>query len=287
MPDIGTPQAFSAWIPNCSRICTRTRSLPRRSSSARIARTRARTSAAAVRVGWAAMGGESSRAPRAACENARPACRGAGVGSDSRCEGPASGSAPIRSIDFAPMKILIPIASVFVALLGLAAARSPAVQQAANPFQPGAEHALLQKLAGTWDAVLVTRGPDGKEIRTPGRQTTAALAPFHVTERYEGELMGQKFSGSGLNGYCTVRKQYFTYWIDTMTSSPLTAYGSYDAAKGELALVGECIGTSGKLEPCRVVTKFVDDDHRAFELYAKGPDGKEALRLHIDYTRAR
>lgn len=184
------------------------------------------------------------------------------------------------------MKVLIPLALVAITC-GLLAARSPAPQAADNPFQPGAEHALLQKLAGEWSAVLVTRGPDGKELRTNGRQTTTALAPFHTTERYEGELMGQRFVGTGLNGYCTARRQYFTYWVDSMTSSPLTAFGKYDAEKRELALVGECIGASGKLEPCRIVTRFIDDDHRTFELYGKGADGKEARHLHIDYTRAR
>lgn len=185
------------------------------------------------------------------------------------------------------MKVLIPLALPLVAWTALAAARPQSPRPATDPFQPGAEHALLQTSVGTWDALLVTYGPDGKEIRTKGKQTTTALAPFHTVDRYEGELMGQAFHGSGLNGYCTARKQYFAYWVDSMTSSPLTAYGSYDAAKRELALTGECIGMSGQLEPCRIVTKLVDDDHRTFELYGKGPDGKEVRHLHIDYTRAR
>jgi hypothetical protein len=84
-----------------------------------------------------------------------------------------------------------------------------------------------------------------------------------------------------------VRKQYFLYWVDSMTSSPLTAYGDYDAKKRELVLKGECLGMSGKLEPCRMVTRFVDDDHRTFSMFGTGPDGKEKQCLTIEYTRKR
>ena len=88
-----------------------------------------------------------------------------------------------------------------------------------------------------------------------GSQTTTALAGFHTVDSFESLFMGTKFQGHGINGYCTLRKQYFTYWTDSMTSSPLVAYGDYDAAKGELDLKGECLGMSGKLEPCRIVTR--------------------------------
>jgi len=169
---------------------------------------------------------------------------------------------------------------------GLAARALPA-QSAADPFTPGAEHALLQELAGTWDAVLVTSGPDGLEQRTPGRLTTSTLAGFHTVDAYTGELMGLAFLGHGLNGYCTVKRQYYTLWADSMTSSPLTAYGSYDESARELRLAGECLGMSGKLEPCRLVTHLVDDDHRTFELFGAGPDGQQMRHLRIEYTRQR
>jgi len=158
---------------------------------------------------------------------------------------------------------------------------------ATDPYSPGAEHAVLQKVVGTWQAEIVSKGQGGKETRTPGVLTTTAHAGFHTVDSFESMFMGQKFQGHGINGYCTVRKQYFTYWTDSMTSSPLVAYGNYDAMKKELELKGECLGLSGKLEPCRIVTHFVDDDHRTFALYGAGTDGKEFEQLKIEYTRKR
>lgn len=171
--------------------------------------------------------------------------------------------------------------------VGVVAAVRAEDKPAANPFTPGSEHAVLQQLAGTWDASLVIRGPDGKDVRTPGKLVTTPLAGFHTVDSFEGEMMGQKFQGHGMNGYCTARKQYFTYWADSMTSSPLTAYGDWDATKRELSLKGECLGMSGKLEPCRIVTKLVDADHRTFAMFGPGPDGKEMQHLLIEYTRKR
>lgn len=185
------------------------------------------------------------------------------------------------------MKTLILLLIAAAIVLGLAAANHSDPKPAVDAFRPGSEHALLQRLAGTWDAVLIGPGPDGREARTNGKLVTTVLSSFHTTDSYEGEMMGLTFIGHAINGYCTVRKQYFTYWADSMTSSPLTAYGDYDAVKRELVLKGECLGMSGKLEPCKIVTRLVDDDHRTFTMFGPGPDGKETKHLTIEYTRKR
>jgi len=186
------------------------------------------------------------------------------------------------------MKILLP--ALLVLLPGLrpdASEGAPAVPAATaqDAFQPLPEHARLQKLAGTWEAVVITPDMQGGEQRTRGTLTTVEHAAFHTLETFQGEFMGTAFTGHGVNGYCAVRKQYFTFWTDSMTSSPMTLYGDYDEAKRELEMKGECFGMSGQLEPCRTVTRYQDDDHYAWEMYGLGPDGKEMRHLRVEYTR--
>ncbi len=178
------------------------------------------------------------------------------------------------------MKILV------AALFGLAVISSIAFSfQDEALLKPGPEHELLAKRVGTWDAVIIVKDPSGAEVRTKGVGTTTRHASFHTIETFEGELMGMKFEGHGMSGYCPLRKKFFTMWTDSMTPTPLMLFGDYDAKKRELTLAGECFGMSGKLEPCRTVTHYQDDDHYTYALYGKGPDGEEMQQLRIEFTR--
>jgi len=161
----------------------------------------------------------------------------------------------------------------------------PCARAAQGVISTGPQHALLQKLAGTWEAVIIAPDQTGAECRTQGTLVRTRLAGFHTIDSFAGTFMGMPMVGHGLNGYCTVRQQYFTFWTDSLTASPLTLFGDYDAKKGELAMVGECVGSSGRLEKCRTVTRFVDDDHIAWALFGSGQDGKEVQHLRIEYTR--
>jgi hypothetical protein len=194
------------------------------------------------------------------------------------------------------MKLLLTTLALLASGIGLAATlqKSPSAPPASNtaarandPFHPGPEHARLQQLAGTWDAVVFTTDAQGAEQRTRGTLTRTAHTGFHTVDSYQGEFMGLPMIGHGMNGYCVARKQYFTYWTDSMTTSPMTLYGSYDAEKRELALSGECFGRSGKLEPCRTLTRYVDDDHHTWTFFGAGPDGTEKQCIRIEYTRKR
>lgn len=179
------------------------------------------------------------------------------------------------------MKLLLASSVLLASLLGLAAAAAPRAQDAGFP-QPGPQHVLLQKTAGTWDAAVYMMGSDKP---SKGTLTRTKLAGFHTFDSFEGDVMGTKFVGHGMNGYCPIRKQFFGYWTDSMTPTPMTVQGDYDEKKRELTMEGECFGMSGQLEKCRTVAHFVDDDHMDWAMYGAGPDGKDMQHLRIEYTR--
>lgn len=168
---------------------------------------------------------------------------------------------------------------------GLADDESSVDAPAADAFHPGAEHRWLQQLEGTWDAVLIAHDPTGAEQRTRGVLTTTRHTDFHTVDSFQGEFMGMPMIGHGVNSYCTARRQYVAFWTDSMTSSPMTLTGEYDATTRELSLKGECYGMSGGLEPCRTVTRFDDADHHSWTLFGRGPAGQEMQLLRIEYTR--
>ncbi len=193
------------------------------------------------------------------------------------------------------MKLLLSTLVLFASSLGFASPVPTATGDLAaidvlapqEPMRPGPQHAMLQKLAGTWDAVVITKDATGAEQKTKGRLVTQKHTDFHTVDSYEGEFMGMKMLGHGINGYCTVKKQFFTFWTDSMTPSPMTVTGDYDSKKRELVMTGECHGMSGKLEKCRTVTSYQDDDHYAWVFFGSGPDGKVMQFLRIEYTRAK
>ena len=151
--------------------------------------------------------------------------------------------------------------------------------------KPVPEHKVLFESVGTWDAVIITQGPDGKELRDTGKMTTEKRGEFHTIDNFEGKFMDLPFTGHGINSYCPVRKKYLTTWVDSMAASPLLLTGDYDKKQKTLTMRGECVGMSGKLEPCSTVIQLQDADHYAFEMHGAGPDSKDMRMLRIEYTR--
>lgn len=178
------------------------------------------------------------------------------------------------------MKLLLLAALSLSSVAALHVAQDP--QDAPKPLP---QHSLLVKHVGVWDAAVVTHMPDGTDQPGKGTMTTRKLAGFHTIDDYESEFMGAPFVGHGTNSYCPVRKKFLSTWIDSMTGAPLLLLGDYDEKTKELTMVGEAFGQSGKLEPCRTVTKFVDDDHFQWTFFGRGPDGKEMEVMRIEHTR--
>jgi hypothetical protein len=183
------------------------------------------------------------------------------------------------------MKLLVIAIAAAAAGSGYAFHDHLAAPAAQDPQQKSAQHALLHKQVGSWDAVVIMRDEKGAEQRSKGATTVTSLGDFHTVQEFRGEFMGQPFVGHGINGYCPVKKQYYTFWVDSMAPSPLSLAGDYDAAKKELSMTGEYYGPDGKLAKCRTVTRFTDADHVGWEMFGLGTDGKAASQLRIEYSR--
>ena len=143
--------------------------------------------------------------------------------------------------------------------------------------KPGKEHAALKPMVGEWDAKVNMMGSTSEGTMVNGME----MGGLWLVSRYEGEMMGDAFTGLGLMTYDSAAKQYVGLWVDSMTSSLEPSAGSYDAAKKELTLVQKSTNPmSGEEVEMVQVTKMTDDDHHSFQLSMGDME-----MMSIDYTR--
>lgn len=134
---------------------------------------------------------------------------------------------------------------------------------AQEPPKPGPEHEVLTKLVGTWDITLKVGGMESKG--TVVYKTD--LGGLWVTSRLECDLLGQKFSGRGLDSYDAGKKKYVGVWVDSMSTTPLVMEGTYDAAKKTMTMIGDGPGPDGKPTKQKTVTVMPDADTLHFSMY--------------------
>ena len=148
--------------------------------------------------------------------------------------------------------------------------------------EPTAEHLVLKKLAGTWNAVLSSMGGSSKGVYT----VEQAMNRLWVVQDFKGDFGGTPFQGHGVTGYDTEKKKYVAIWVDSMTTHIASLEGSYDAEKETLSL--ETMGTNpatGEKQRELHRTSFHGTDAATFEMVVPQADGTEMPPLTIEYTR--
>src|SRR5206468_718952 len=83
---------------------------------------------------------------------------------------------------------------------------------------PGAPHKLFASLAGSWTTQT-------KEWMEPGKPPTESTGTAEMKmlldgrflyQEYNAQMMGQPFSGIGIDAYDNMTKKYVTAWMDSM-----------------------------------------------------------------------
>ncbi len=163
---------------------------------------------------------------------------------------------------------------------------SPDEMMAMMP-KPGPEHALLASLSGHWDAKTTVRFPGAPEMVTKGTETVSMLGGFWQISDFEGEMMGQKFSGRGTLGYDPNKKKYVGTWCDTMSPALTYFEGTMDAAKKTLTTHSSMADFMDptKTVKMRMVTEIKSENARVFRMFEDRGDGHEVEGMTIEYTR--
>jgi Protein of unknown function (DUF1579) len=161
-----------------------------------------------------------------------------------------------------------------------------------NPMvpKPTAEHKVLAADEGTWDATVKSffAGPQEEPMVSKGTETNRLLTGgLWIVSKFEGDIGGMKFEGSGQFGYDPIKKKYVGTWIDSMSPNLSLLEGSYDSKTKTMTYVGDGVDPTGKMKfSQRMVTTYKAEGTRAFTLYMTvAKEAGEVKVMEITYTK--
>lgn len=163
---------------------------------------------------------------------------------------------------------------------------APVAASAAKPSTPLAkEQELLHKDIGVWNAKTeMAMEPGQPPTSEPATETVQAICGgAWIWTDFNGQMMGQPFSGHALYAYDPGSQQYVNYWIDSWTPVWMETRGNYDAEKSTITLVGTGIDQAGKPMDCKEVITYHGADKRVLDLEFKTPEMLHTMR--ITYAR--
>jgi hypothetical protein len=162
------------------------------------------------------------------------------------------------------------------------------MKQMAAMQAPGEQHKMLMKQAGTYktEARMKMDPNEPEQVSAGESKLTAILGGRFLLEETKGSMMGQPYSGLGLLGYDNVKKQFVTTWVDTMSTAPMTMYGTPDASSKSITYAGEtdCPLQPGTKMKMRIVWNLDSDTAFHLDFYEDMGQG-ERKSMTIAYTR--
>ena len=168
---------------------------------------------------------------------------------------------------------------------------TPEMQATMEAFQkagaPGAEHRRLAALDGTYDLTVKSwHSPDAPPSTDTGTATRKMILGGRVqVEEVSSQMMGQPFNGQGLHGFDNVTGKYWATWNDSMSTGLMVSEGTCDASQTCTYTGTYHDPVSKKPVTSRMVSRWSDKNTEVLEMYAPGPDGKEAKMMEITYKK--
>lgn len=161
------------------------------------------------------------------------------------------------------------------------------MQAFAQAGTPGAAHAAMARMAGSYDlSIRSWHAPGAPPTVETGTATRAMILGGRVmVEETTAQMMGQPFTGHGMQGYDNVSGRHWATWNDSMSTGVMVSEGTCDEA-------GACTFTGSWNDPvtkakvtARMTSRWTSPTVEVFEMYGPGPDGKETRMMEITYTR--
>jgi hypothetical protein len=153
---------------------------------------------------------------------------------------------------------------------------------------PGDGHRRLAPMVGTF--VTKSRlwmSPDGPPSEGIGvSENRLVLGGRYLEQNYRATMMGMPFEGIGYTGYDNARKKYVGTWMDTAGTGIMNSVGIGKPSDRDIAFAATSFDPrSGAEIAFRCVVRVQDQDHHTFEMWARGPAGKERRTLFVEYAR--
>jgi hypothetical protein len=152
---------------------------------------------------------------------------------------------------------------------------------------PGEPHKLFASLVGSWE----TKNKEWMEPNKPPVESIGIvemkmlLDGRFLQQDWNGQMMGQPYTGIGITGYDNISKLYVSNWMDTMGTGIFRMEGTASADGKTITLTGKHPDPMGGFMSHRAVWKIVDSNNQSFDMYGAHHGGKEMKMMEIVYTR--
>ena len=153
---------------------------------------------------------------------------------------------------------------------------------------PGEEHAMLAQSAGNWNVTgFYYMEPGAEPTPMDATAVRSTLLDGRVVEEvFTSSFMGMPFEGRLLQGYDNLKEEYWSIWLDNMSTWAWDSTGNYDES-GNLVYDGmayDAVTPDGR--PTRMIVRDISADETQMRMYDLAPDGTAHLTMELNYTRA-
>lgn len=151
-------------------------------------------------------------------------------------------------------------------------------------YEAKAEHAILKKDVGTWNASMKLWAGSSEPIEAKAMEVNKMVGDLWVSSHFEGDVFGQKFTGSGTFGFDPDKKKFVGSWVDS--SNPYSSHmeGTYDAKTKTMTMLTKGKDPAGATTEGKNVQVYKDENTRIFTMYTKQGD-RFVKVMEITYTR--
>lgn len=193
----------------------------------------------------------------------------------------------------------LPVVLVLVALAAAGAAWAQAEEQEGGmpPEMMAAwekaaatneHHQHLARFAGQWNASgKFWMQPGAPPTESQGKATNEMIMDGRFLQsKFQGEFMGQQFTGMGIDGYDNVLGKHVGTWIDSAGTMIMQFLG--ECAEGGKVTNSRSDFTdpmTGQKTTMKGRVTMVDPNKFLYESWSQGPDGEFFKSMEITYTR--
>ena len=152
---------------------------------------------------------------------------------------------------------------------------------------PGEPHKVFASLVGNWTTQT-------KEWMEPGKPPSESTGTAKMTmlldgrflyQEFHGQMMGQPFSGIGIDAYDNMTQKYVTAWMDTMGTGIFVMEGTASSDGKTITLHGSHPEPGGGDMTHRAVWTIIDSNTQTFVMFGTHHGGTEMKVMEIVYTR--
>ncbi len=183
------------------------------------------------------------------------------------------------------------LAMAFAALALTPLPAAPSNAQEGDPMAmmaematPGEEHEALAKMVGSWTYTQKTwMMPGQPPMEATGTMTAESMLDGRFVKAvWSSEMMGQPFTGIGINGYDKMKQLYTNVWMDSMMTSTMMFTGE---TAGDLSTTFTDPMTGNPMT-MRVTTEWTGDDTFTVAGYITPEGGEEMQNMEVLLTRS-